>query len=65
MPNTIIEEIPRLQRLAKKLGIEGIAIHPGKAKSFSDHEIVIDWNGGEETYYSANHAAWALRDAAK
>ena len=65
MSKTITRDILALQRIARELGFSAVAIEPGAHKGFGEHEIVIDWNGEQETFSTADEAEKALREAAE
>lgn len=64
MSATITEDIPRLQRLIRDLGIHATSVHPGRCLGFDRHEIIIDWNGELESFSCVDDAEAEIRRVA-
>jgi len=62
---TITQDIPRIQRIVRSLGIAAVAVYPGEHLGYGRHQIVIDWNGEEEVYDDPELAIKALYAAAE
>lgn len=60
MSNTTTQDIATLQNLISELGIQATTV-----RELDEGNILIDWNGEEETYTSAETAEKEIRQAAE